>query len=262
MLLLRDFIYISRHLISLKGHEMLKEFLEGGALYGVICESLSLTAESIGYWLLMLVSVLLCVAAGYLMGSVNAAIIISTKKYKSDIRTHGSGNAGMTNMFRTFGKTGGFLTLFGDLAKTLLPIIFGYAIFSYPGSYLAGLFVVLGHCFPLYYKFKGGKGVLAMFVMMLACEPPVFLLMILIFAIIVIGTRFVSMASVMTAFFLPILINSWYTMMYSQGAVAGVRIPVAFLITLTVCVMHIPNLKRIMNKEEPRVKMPWDKKKK
>ena len=129
---------------------MLKEFLEGGALFGVICESLSLTAETIGYWLLMLVSVLLCVTAGYLMGSVNAAIIISTKKYKSDIRTHGSGNAGMTNMFRTFGKTGGFLTLFGDLAKTVLPILVGYAIFSYPGSYLAGLFVVLGHCFPLY----------------------------------------------------------------------------------------------------------------
>ena len=241
---------------------MLKEFLEDRALYGIICESLSLTANTVGYWLLMLASVLLCVAAGYLMGSVNAAIIISTKKYKSDIRTHGSGNAGMTNMFRTFGKTGGFLTLFGDLAKTVLPIIFGYAIFSYPGSYLAGLFVVLGHCFPLYYKFKGGKGVLAMFVMMLVCEPPVFLLMILMFDIVVIGTRFVSMASVMTAFFLPITINSWYALMSGNGAVAGIRIPVAFLITLTVCVMHIPNLKRIMNREEPRIKMPWDKKQK
>ena len=65
---------------SLKGHKMLKEFLEGGALFGVVCESLSLTAESLGYWLILLVSVLLCVAAGYLMGSVNAAIIISTKK--------------------------------------------------------------------------------------------------------------------------------------------------------------------------------------
>lgn len=241
---------------------MIKEFLEGGALFGVICKSLSLTAESIGYWLIMLVAVILCVTVGYLMGSVNAAIIISTKKYKSDIRNYGSGNAGMTNMFRTFGKTGGFLTLFGDLTKTVLPIILGRIVFSYPGSYLAGLFVVLGHCFPIYYKFKGGKGVLAMFVMMLVCDPPVFLLMILIFAIIVIGTRFVSMASVMTAFFLPILINSWYNMMYGHGAVAGIRIPVAFLITLTVCVLHIPNLKRIMNREEPKIKMPWDKKKK
>ncbi len=241
---------------------MLKEFLEGGGLFGVICESLSLTAENIGYWLFMLLSVILCVAAGYLLGSVNAAIIISTKKYKSDIRTHGSGNAGMTNMFRTFGKTGGLLTLFGDLGKTLLPILLGYLFFSYPGSYIAGLFVVLGHCFPIYYKFKGGKGVLAMFVMMLACDPPVFLMMILVFAIVVIGTRFVSMSSVMAAFFMPIFINSWYAIMYGDGAVSGIRMPIAFLITLTVVVMHIPNLKRILNREEPKIKMPWEKKKK
>ena len=241
---------------------MLKEFLEGGGLFGVICESLSLTAENIGYWLFMLLSVILCVAAGYLLGSVNAAIIISTKKFKSDIRTHGSGNAGMTNMFRTFGKTGGLLTLFGDLGKTLLPILLGYLFFSYPGSYIAGLFVVLGHCFPIYYKFKGGKGVLAMFVMMLACDPPVFLMMILVFAIVVIGTRFVSMSSVMAAFFMPIFINSWYAIMYGDGAVSGIRMPVAFLITLTVVVMHIPNLKRILNREEPKIKMPWEKKKK
>lgn len=241
---------------------MLKEFLEGGGVFGVICESLSLTAENIGYWLFMLLSVILCVAAGYLLGSVNAAIIISTKKYKSDIRTHGSGNAGMTNMFRTFGKTGGLLTLFGDLGKTLLPILLGYFFFSYPGSYIAGLFVVLGHCFPIYYKFKGGKGVLAMFVMMLACDPPVFLMMILVFAIVVIGTRFVSLSSVMAAFFMPIFINSWYAIMYGDGAVSGIRMPIAFLITLTVVVMHIPNLKRILSREEPKIKMPWEKKKK
>ena len=241
---------------------MLKEFLEGGGVFGVICESLSLTAENIGYWLFMLLSVILCVAAGYLLGSVNAAIIISTKKYKSDIRTHGSGNAGMTNMFRTFGKTGGLLTLFGDLGKTLLPILLGYLFFSYPGSYIAGLFVVLGHCFPIYYKFKGGKGVLAMFVMMLACDPPVFLMMILVFAIVVIGTRFVSLSSVMAAFFMPIFINSWYAIMYGDGAVSGIRMPIAFLITLTVVVMHIPNLKRILSREEPKIKMPWEKKKK
>ncbi len=240
---------------------MLTNIIERG-LFGIICESFSITADAIGYWLLLLLAVILCVAAGYLLGSVNAAIIISTKKFKSDIRTHGSGNAGMTNMFRTFGKSGGFLTLFGDLAKTLLPILLGYLFLGYSGSYLAGLFVVLGHCFPIYYKFKGGKGVLAMFVMMLACDPPVFAMMILIFAIVVIGTRFVSMASVMTAFFLPIFINSWYAIMYGNGAVSGIRMPIAFLITLTVVVMHLPNLKRIMNREEPRVRMPWDKKNK
>ena len=80
---------------------MLIKIIENG-LFGIITEKLSLTAESIWFWLLMALAVVLSMAAGYFLGSVNAAIIISTKKYKSDIRNHGSGNAGMTNMFRTF----------------------------------------------------------------------------------------------------------------------------------------------------------------
>ena len=145
---------------------MLIKIIENG-LFGLITEKLSLTAESIWFWLLMALAVVLSMAAGYFLGSVNAAIIISTKKYKSDIRNHGSGNAGMTNMFRTFGKAGGFLTLFGDIAKTILPICFGYLFFGYAGAYISGLFVVMGHCFPIYYRFKGGKGVLAAATMIL-----------------------------------------------------------------------------------------------
>ena len=239
---------------------MLTKIIERG-IFGILCESFSVTAENIGYWLMLLLAVALCIASGYLLGSINSAIIISTKKFGSDIRNHGSGNAGMTNMFRTFGKKGGFLTLFGDVAKTIAPIILGYLFLGYDGSYLAGLFVVLGHCFPVYYKFKGGKGVLAMFSMMFMCDLPVFAMMIVVFAIILIGARLVSLASVMTAFLLPIFIDIWYTLIYGDGAAAGIRIPVAFLVTLTVVLLHIPNLKRIMNRQEPRVKMPWEKKK-
>lgn len=239
---------------------MLTKIIERG-LFGILCESFSVTAENIGYWLMLLLAVVLCIASGYLLGSINSAIIISTKKFGSDIRTHGSGNAGMTNMFRTFGKKGGFLTLFGDVAKTIVPIVLGYLFLGYDGSYLAGLFVVLGHCFPVYYKFKGGKGVLAMFAMMFMCDLPVFAMMIVVFAIILIGARLVSLASVMTAFLLPIFIDIWYTLVYGDGAAAGIRIPIAFLVTLTVVLLHIPNLKRIMNRQEPRVKMPWEKKK-
>lgn len=239
---------------------MLTKIIERG-IFGILCESFSVTAENIGYWLMLLLAVALCIASGYLLGSINSAIIISTKKFGSDIRNHGSGNAGMTNMFRTFGKKGGFLTLFGDVAKTIAPIILGYLFLGYDGSYLAGLFVVLGHCFPVYYKFKGGKGVLAMFAMMFMCDLPVFAMMIVVFAIILIGARLVSLASVMTAFLLPIFIDIWYTLIYGDGAAAGIRIPVAFLVTLTVVLLHIPNLKRIMNRQEPRAKMPWEKKK-
>ena len=239
---------------------MLTKIIERG-IFGILCESFSVTAENIGYWLMLLLAVALCIASGYLLGSINSAIIISTKKFGSDIRNHGSGNAGMTNMFRTFGKKGGFLTLFGDVAKTIAPIVLGYLFLGYDGSYLAGLFVVLGHCFPVYYKFKGGKGVLAMFALMFMCDLPVFAMMIVVFAIILIGARLVSLASVMTAFLLPIFIDIWYTLIYGDGAAAGIRIPVAFLVTLTVVLLHIPNLKRIMNRQEPRVKMPWEKKK-
>ena len=238
---------------------MLIKIIENG-LFGIITEKLSLTAESLLFWLLMLLAVIFSMAAGYFLGSLNAAIIISTKKYKNDIRNHGSGNAGMTNMFRTFGKTGGFLTLFGDIAKTILPICFGYLFFGYAGAYISGLFVVMGHCFPIYYRFKGGKGVLAMFAMMLVCDPPVFLLMALVFAIIAIGTRFVSLASVMTAIFTPLFIDLWYTIMYGDGATAGFRMPIAFLITVVIVARHASNLKRIMAREEPRLRMPWEKK--
>ncbi len=250
-----DFFYYS------KGIDMFDKIIQRG-IYGIICEAFSFNAESIAYWLLLLLAVVLCIAAGYFLGSINAAIIISTKKYKDDIRRHGSGNAGMTNMFRTFGKTGGILTLVGDICKTVFPILIGYLILGHSGAYISGLFVVLGHCFPIYYKFKGGKGVLAMFTMILLCDWPVFLMMIAVFAIIIIGTRFVSMASVMAAFFMPIFIDTWYRIIYANGAVAGIRMPIAFLITLTVVLLHLPNLKRIMNREEPRVKMPWDKNKK
>jgi glycerol-3-phosphate acyltransferase PlsY len=238
---------------------MLIKIIENG-LFGIITEKLSLTAESLWFWILMLLAVIFSMAAGYFLGSLNAAIIISTKKYKNDIRNHGSGNAGMTNMFRTFGKTGGFLTLFGDIAKTILPICFGYFFFGYAGAYISGLFVVMGHCFPIYYRFKGGKGVLAMFAMMLVCDPPVFLLMALVFAIIAIGTRFVSLASVMTAIFTPLFIDLWYTIMYGDGATAGFRMPIAFLITVVIVARHASNLKRIMAREEPRLRMPWEKK--
>lgn len=240
---------------------MLVKIIENG-LFGIITGKLSLTAESVGYWLLMLLAVVLSIAAGYFLGSINAAIIISTKKYNKDIRTLGSGNAGMTNMFRNFGKTGGLLTLFGDIAKTIVPICLGYLFFGYAGAYISGLFVVMGHCFPVYYRFKGGKGVLAMFAMMLVCDPPVFILMIIVFAIIAIGTRFVSMASVMTAIFTPLFIDLWYTIMYGDGATAGFRMPIAFLITVVIVARHAANLKRIMSREEPRIKMPWEKKKK
>ena len=128
--------------------------------------------------------VVLC--ASYLLGSINSAILISRVIYKDDIRTHGSGNGGMTNMLRTFGGKAALLTLAGDLGKTAIAISLAGLVFGFgyvagisicEFCYLAGLFAVLGHIFPIYYKFKGGKGVLVTSTMALILTPIPFLML-------------------------------------------------------------------------------------
>jgi len=109
--------------------------------------------------LIIVLGCFVCAAIGYLIGSINFSIIISNIFYKDDIRTHGSGNAGSTNMLRTHGTVPGLLTFAGDLIKTAIAVIIGALIYNLIGAYVAGFFCIIGHVFPLYFKFKGGKGV-------------------------------------------------------------------------------------------------------
>ena len=157
--------------------------------------------------IIVLVGVIICIAAPYLLGSMNFAIIISKSKYKSDIRSYGSGNAGMTNMMRTFGKTAAALTLTGDAAKALVSGFMGYLLLGYYGAYIAGLFCILGHMFPIYYKFKGGKGVVTAYVSILMCDPIVFLILLFIFVIIVLFTKYISLGSVMCMMLYPLVLD-------------------------------------------------------
>ena len=101
--------------------------------------------------------ILVCVFGAYLLGSLNFGVMISKLKYGADIRTKGSGNAGATNMMRTYGKKAAALTFLGDMLKTAIAVCLGYALLGYWGAYLTGLFGVLGHAYPVFFKFKGGK---------------------------------------------------------------------------------------------------------
>ena len=119
----------------------------------------------------------LLVIGGYLLGNVSGAKIIS-KLRKDDITKHGSGNPGSMNMLRTFGFKWGLLTLVFDAIKGAIPSLVGFYIFggdfsvvSYVGLYVGGLSAVIGHCFPVFYKFKGGKGVATMLGMFAVAEP-------------------------------------------------------------------------------------------
>ncbi len=219
--------------------------------------------------LLCAASVILCIAAGYFLGSVNAAIIVSKVLYRDDIRKYGSGNAGLTNMLRTYGKKAAVFTLLGDVLKTVLAVLLGRFI-GFPlssleafgasstgnlfsiGAYIAALFAVIGHTFPIYYKFRGGKGVLSAATAVCMLQPLVFLFLLLIFVIIVLGTKFVSLGSIIAVMLYPILLDR----------INGTSICTIFalMIAAIVVVNHRENIKRLWAGKENKLSLGKSKK--
>ncbi len=202
--------------------------------------------------------------AAYLLGSINSAIIISRTVYRDDVRRHGSGNAGMTNMLRTYGKNAALLTLAGDLLKTVFALLIAALVFGfhYVGGislggelgecYLAGLFAVLGHIFPIYYKFKGGKGVLATSTMALVLSPIPFLILFLLFVLIVWISKYVSLGSVTVAILYPVIMHGYFMLVFSSVMPALAAIStIALAIIIVWC--HRSNLARIGNKTEHKL---------
>lgn len=206
-------------------------------------------------------SLLLVLLASYLLGSINSAILISKLIYKEDIRTKGSGNGGMTNMLRSFGGKAALMTLAGDLLKTAISIflagfVFGFGYvhgISVQGfCYCAGLFAVLGHVFPLYYGFKGGKGVLVTSTMALILTPIPFLMLFVLFVVIVAGSKYVSLGSVCVAMLYPVLLHGTFAVFFESqmdGLIALSTIILACLIVWC----HRENLKRIGEKKENKL---------
>ena len=194
-------------------------------------------------WALAIASFILLLIIGYLFGSFNFATYISNKKYKDDIRQHGSGNAGMTNMMRTYGTKAATLTLLGDMLKTALAIFIGYLVIGKAGGYVAGLGAVIGHTWPVYYNFKGGKGVATAIAMILCTEPLVGLILILIFVGIVASTKFISLGSIMGALMYPIILSNF-------GTIGIVELICCLAVVALLIFNHRSNIKRLLNNEE------------
>ena len=197
----------------------------------------------------------------YLLGSINSAILFSKLVYKDDIRNHGSGNGGMTNMLRTFGGKAALLTLAGDLLKTALSIflagfVFGFhyvsAISICDICYVAGLFAVLGHIFPIYYRFKGGKGVLVTSTMALILTPVPFLILFVLFAAIVAMSKYVSLGSVSVAVLYPVLLHGTFAFVFEMPMPGLVALSTIILACLIVW-CHRENLKRIGERTERKL---------
>ena len=214
---------------------------------------------------------ILVIISAYLLGSVNTAIVVSKSIYRDDIRNHGSGNAGLTNMLRTYGKGAAGLTLFGDLLKTAIAVLIAGIFwgFGYVGGisvgggilgpemgfcYIAGLFAVVGHVFPIYYKFKGGKGVLATATMALILSPLPFAILLLLFIGIVALSKYVSLGSVIVAIFYPVSLFVFFKIFFAEGTSMPPLMAFASIVLAILIVWcHRENLERISNQTERKL---------
>ena len=200
----------------------------------------------------MFILILLAAALpAYFLGSVNGAIITSKHLFRKDIRQYGSGNPGITNFYRVFGKAGALLVLFIDISKSVLPAIFGgflfYTFFDMMifGRVATGLFVMLGHCFPVYYGFKGGKGVMAVGSVVFVVDWRIALVCWAVFILVVLLSRYISLGSMIGVLGFPAAI-----IIFRLGG--HWEVIFAAMCTILLVVRHRSNIKRLIDGTEPR----------
>ena len=207
--------------------------------------------------------------AGYLLGSINWSIILTWFfKNKEDIREYGSGNAGMTNVLRSVGKLPAVLTFAGDFLKCVVALLLSQAFvallapesveFYDVARYVAGVACVLGHIFPIYYGFRGGKGVVTAAAMIAFTDWRVFLLVLLTFAVMFAWKRIVSLASVTCAATYPVyaFLLTFFLSFRRDGAPLWYLLfatAAALFVGLTVLIKHHANIGRLLRGEEKPV---------
>lgn len=226
-----------------------------------------------GWWQIIVTAVV-----GYLLGSINFAIIITRVVDKNkDIREMGSGNAGFTNVLRSVGKGPAIFTIVFDFIKAIIAVIIGGVLFSLIvsnnqiqsmefssyGKYLAGFCCIVGHMFPIYFGFKGGKGVVTTAALMAVADWRVFFVVIALFLIIFLISKIISLGSLICAVCYPIatfLCTFFIDYIPSQStenahSIIYVVISTLFALLIGICVIikHKDNIKRLINGTEKKI---------
>ena len=214
-------------------------------------------------------ALLIAAAVGYLLGSVNWAILITNWFVHKDIRSFGSGNAGATNVLRSQGTVPAVLTTVGDLAKSVLATwlggwllvnlhladaAFDAQTLTLIGRYIAGLCCIIGHVLPVFYRFRGGKGVLTTLGMFLVADWRVALMCLTLFIGIVAMSRLVSLGSVIAIGYGPLLIfilHLWFDRLSLPMVVFTTAMTIA--VATIIVVKHADNIKRLAAGKERRI---------
>lgn len=211
----------------------------------------------------MWLPLLLSIVTAYLLGSLDFAIIFTKLIKKEDIREKGSGNAGATNVLRSHGIGMAALTTLGDVLKSVVSVLVAQLVwfplfdcgdYALYGGYLAGIFAVIGHMFPLYFGFRGGKGVLTVLGMLLVLDWPVALIGLGTFIVMVLIFRMVSLGSITAGVALCIatFVKAKYIVGFEPHDVIFCTAAVIFVVSLAI-MKHISNIKRILNGTENKI---------
>ncbi|PIU26785.1 MAG: acyl-phosphate glycerol 3-phosphate acyltransferase [Candidatus Aquicultor secundus] len=194
--------------------------------------------------LLLVLSIALLIAFAYILGSVPFGLVIAKVFYRVDIRQHGSGNIGATNCLRTLGPIAGFLVLTADVLKAMIPILIAQAVLSDSPdivplmSVIVGLSAVIGHSYSIFLGFSGGKGMATASGIILALWPWAAPILVGIWLLVIALTRYVSLASIIVALTLPVLVAILYP--------STVYIAFSLLVGLVVVYRHRSNISRLL----------------
>lgn len=217
---------------------------------------------------------ILCALVAYLLGSCNSSLIFVRLLKGEDIREQGSHNAGLTNAMRCYGKGMAALTLIGDLSKGVVAVLLAKLFCHLLGAglpmpdgadpvyaeYIAGIFAILGHMFPLFYGFKGGKGVLTGVSVFLVISPPCFLILMAIFILLLWRSRYVSLSSVIATACCPIVTLLLHLFLYdTTTAHAWLYCGLSLLMAAPIILKHRTNIQRLLAGTENR--FSWKSKK-
>ncbi|RFC53462.1 glycerol-3-phosphate 1-O-acyltransferase PlsY [Brumimicrobium aurantiacum] len=193
----------------------------------------------------------------YLLGSIPTAVWVGKIKFNLDIREHGSKNAGATNTFRVLGKKAGRFVLIVDVLKGVLAVMIPFFINNYDWSndhlihlkIISGVFVVLGHIFPLYARFKGGKGVATSLGVILGVHPPAAIICIVLFLIVFILFNYVSLGAIVASVAFPLLVEFAFSNENLSLKIFSI------VLSSAVVILHHQNIKRLIKGNENKMNL-------
>ena len=183
----------------------------------------------------------------YLIGSIPFSYLLPKWIGKIDIRVHGSGNTGTTNVLRTLGMKVGILSFIGDFFKGILPTLIGFIFWGEIGAIVGGAMAVIGHCYSVWLKFKGGKGVATSAGVLIVLLPKIFVILLICQFVIIGLFKYMSLASISSAILLPI-----FSIVFNMSFEVVVF---SFLLGLFVLFKHRSNIKRLLSGTETKLKI-------